>query len=88
MQGVPASRDCHSILQVDVELLPAPENPWGNAFVKKETDLVDEQQAQRMIDASKARTWLVKNPAVRHSINGMHRCALYVEAVLSSSLKC
>ena len=57
--------------QVEAELLPAgKDNPWGNAFVKKETDLVDESTSGRIVDCLKARFWKIKNPAVCHEYSG------------------
>ena len=57
--------------QVEAELLPAgKDNPWGNAFVKKETDLVDESTSGRVVDCLKARFWKIKNPTVCHEYSG------------------
>ena len=54
--------------QVDTELLPAEENPWGGAFTKVETPLT--QETGRMVDVQKARFWKVSNPAKRHVYSG------------------
>ena len=53
-----------------MELLRGSRNVAGNAFVKKETDLATEAQGQRMVDASKARFWKVKNVAKKNSVTG------------------
>ena len=58
-------------LQVEAELLPeGKDNPWGNAFVKKETDLVNESTSGRLVDPMKSRFWKIRNPAVRHEYSG------------------
>ncbi len=51
-------------------LLPKEENPWGGAFVKKETDLTNEADAGRVVDSTKARFWKIKNPAKKHVYSG------------------
>ena len=64
-------------MQVEAELLPpGKDNPWGNAFVKKETDLVDESTSGRVVDCLKARFWKIKNPSVRHEFSGKPRSRL------------
>ena len=55
-----------------MELLRGSRNTYGNAFVKKETDLLTESQGQRMVDASKARFWKVKNVTKKNSVTGAH----------------
>ena len=57
-----------SFHQVDTELLPAEENPWGNAFTKKETPL--ETETGRVVDSTKARFWKISNPAKHHEYSG------------------
>lgn len=57
-----------SVAQVDTELLPAEENPWGNAFTKKETPL--ETSTGREVDCQKARFWKINNPAKKHEYSG------------------
>ena len=58
-------------LQVEAELLPeGKDNPWGNAFVKKETDLVNESTSGRMVDPMKSRFWKIRNPTVCHEYSG------------------
>ena len=54
--------------QVDTELLPAEENPWGSAFTKVETPLT--RETGRVVDVQKARFWKVSNPAKRHVYSG------------------
>ena len=62
------SCDC---LQVEAELLPeGKDNPWGNAFVKRETDLVNESTSGRLVDPMKSRFWKIRNPAVCHEYSG------------------
>lgn len=49
----------------EVDVLPLPEdskNPYGNGFYAKKTTFKTEQEAQRVADASKARTWQIINP--------------------------
>ena len=49
--------------QVEAELLPeGKDNPWGNAFVKKETDLLNESTSGRLVDPMKSRFWKIRNP--------------------------
>jgi primary-amine oxidase len=45
---------------------PGPANPHGQAFSVRETPLVSELAAQRMIDPLAARRWRVSNPARRN----------------------
>jgi primary-amine oxidase len=64
-------------MQVEAELLPlGKDNPWGNAFVKKETELVDESTSGRVVDCLKARFWKIKNPSVHHEFSGKPRSRL------------
>lgn len=58
------------VSEVDVELLRGSRNTYGNAFVRKETDLLRESQAQRDGDASKARIWKIKNVNRRNPVTG------------------
>ena len=58
-------------LQVNVDPMPeGPDNPEGNGFVASETDFVTESQAQRSVDAARARMWKVKNPNSLHPTTG------------------
>jgi primary-amine oxidase len=52
------------VAEVDVVPLPAgPENPYHNAFDTLKTTFATELQAQRVIDPSASRTWLIENRA-------------------------
>jgi primary-amine oxidase len=54
----------NSVAEVDVVPLPAgPENPYHNAFDTLKTTFATELQAQRVIDPSASRTWLIENRA-------------------------
>lgn len=57
-------------MQVDVELLHSPKNEHGNAFIKKETDLLHESEAQRNVDPARARIWKVKNTDRINAVTG------------------
>ena len=78
--------------QVEAELLPEGEdNPWGNAFVKKETDLVDESTSGRVVDCLKSRFWKIKNPAVCHEYSGRsrpHPCHMSTHLTVSPQVIC
>lgn len=53
----------NSIYEVHTEAEPiGPENPYGNAFVAKQTLLATEQEAQQQVDPLNARYWLIANP--------------------------
>ena len=57
---------------MEAQLLPEGKgNPWGSAFVKAETDLLDESTSGRMVDCLKSRFWKIKNPAVCHEHSGL-----------------
>lgn len=45
-----------------------PDNPMGNAFMRRITQLRTEQEAQRDIDINTARTWLVANPRQKNAL--------------------
>jgi len=54
-----------SVFEVDMRPEPlGPGNPYGNAWRAVPTLLRRESEAQRLIDASAARTWKVVNPDV------------------------
>ncbi len=73
---------------MEAELLPAgKDNPWGNAFVKKETDLVDESTSGRIVDCLKARFWKIKNPAVCHEYSGRPKMPMPMP-LLTPCLQC
>jgi primary-amine oxidase len=53
----------NSLYEVNSESIPrSPENPHGNAFVAKSTQLLTEQAAQRLISPLTGRYWKVTNP--------------------------
>ena len=61
-------------------MLRGAKNRYGNAFVKKETDLTSELKAQRLADGAKARYWKVKNTAVKNKMTGAScRCCFHVQ---------
>ncbi|MFM8236358.1 MAG: primary-amine oxidase [Actinomycetota bacterium] len=65
----------NEIYEVDAEALPTgPENPWGNAFRPKVTQLVSELGAQRETNAATSRSWRIVNPEAR---NGLGRPTAY-----------
>ena len=53
-----------------MEPLRGSRNVYGNAFVRKETDLLRESQSQRDGDASKGRIWKIKNVNKRNPVTG------------------
>lgn len=59
----------NEVYEVDVE--PAPpgaDNPWGNAFAPTARRLESEQDAKRLVDPARSRTWKVVNPASRNRL--------------------
>ncbi|KGF73303.1 tyramine oxidase [Neosynechococcus sphagnicola sy1] len=55
----------NSVVEVNTEAVPlGPDNPYGNAFIAKETLLATESQAQRCIDPLAGRYWKIVNPTV------------------------
>lgn len=57
------------VMEVNAEPQPAgPRNPYGNAFVMRETPLVDERNAERNLNLQTSRRWLVVNPAVKNAL--------------------
>jgi Copper amine oxidase, enzyme domain len=55
-----------------VEAVPeGPQNPYGNAFIAVETELLTESAAQRVADPLSSRIWKIKNPASRHPATGV-----------------
>jgi primary-amine oxidase len=57
----------NSVYEIDVEAEPAgPDNPWGNAFAARATQLGSEQAARRVVDPARSRVWKVINPEVRN----------------------
>ena len=53
---------------------PGPDNPLANAIVTTATALATEQQAQRVIDPARSRTWKIVNPDV---LNGLGQPVAY-----------
>ncbi|WP_253841716.1 primary-amine oxidase [Actinokineospora globicatena] len=52
----------NTVDEVDVVGIPTgPDNPYGNAFTTTTTTLASESGAQRVADATKARTWVIRN---------------------------
>jgi primary-amine oxidase len=59
----------NEVHEVDVVPLAAgDDNPWANGFVPAATRLTSEQQARRVADPARSRTWRVVNPAVRNRL--------------------
>ena len=58
------------VVEQEVEAMPRGEidNPFGNGFRVKETVLEDEVEAQRVGNASTARSWVVRNPKVKNRL--------------------
>ena len=50
-----------------VALPPGPENPYGNAWVVRQTPLRRESEAQRVADGRAARYWKIANPGQRNA---------------------
>ncbi|HEY3142928.1 MAG TPA: primary-amine oxidase, partial [Acidimicrobiales bacterium] len=60
----------NAIHEVDVEPLPSgPANPWGNAFVTRETRLETEHQARRNVDPARSRTWRITSTSRRNQLD-------------------
>lgn len=47
-----------------------PSNPYANAFVMHETDLLTTGEAQRDVNFATARCWTIKNPRVLNPVSG------------------
>jgi primary-amine oxidase len=61
--------DANTVTENDVVPAAAgPANPHHNAFVTEVTPLRTEQQAQRLIDPSRSRTWHITNPHVTNAL--------------------
>jgi primary-amine oxidase len=59
----------NTVLEVSSEPLPwGPANPYGSAFVTRETPLATEQEAQRLVDPLSARYWKIVNQRVRGAL--------------------
>jgi primary-amine oxidase len=59
----------NTVYEVDSVAEPAgPENPLANAFTAEATPLETEQEAQRVVDPARSRTWKIVNPEVRNRL--------------------
>ncbi len=59
----------NSVYEVNCEPLPwGPENPRGNGWVARETQLATENEAQRTIDPRSSRYWKIVNPTRRNAV--------------------
>ena len=58
----------NSVYEVDVEPLPADEDPHGSGFRSVARLLRSEKEAQREVDPSRSRHWRVVNPEVRNRL--------------------
>ena len=58
----------NSVSEVDVLPLAPEENPFHNGFDTVKTTFETEQQAQRLADPAKSRTWLVENRSVTNRV--------------------
>jgi primary-amine oxidase len=58
---------------VEMNSAPVPtgtRNPYGGGFEMHETVLATEREAQRNLDLSTARKWIVQNPTVKNALGG------------------
>jgi primary-amine oxidase len=59
----------NTVYEVDsVPELAGPDNPLMNAFTAEARPLETEQQAQRVVDPARSRTWRIVNPEVRNRL--------------------
>jgi primary-amine oxidase len=59
----------NAVYEVEAEAVPSgPDNPYGNAFVARETLLGRESEAQRVTNAATSRHWRVVNPSVANGV--------------------
>jgi primary-amine oxidase len=59
----------NSVYEVEAETVPAgPDNPWGNAFHPRATQLANELAARRDMNAATSRTWRVVNESSRNAL--------------------
>jgi primary-amine oxidase len=59
----------NSVYEVEAEVVPqGPDNPWGNAFRPKYTQLTRELAARRETNAAGSRTWRVVNESSRNGL--------------------
>ena len=62
---------CRSTTQNEAQALPeGPANPFSNAFIMAETDLLTTAVAQRDVCFATARCWRMKNPQRINPISG------------------
>ena len=61
----------NSVSEVDVVALPSgPTNPYDNAFDTRKRTFATELEAQRLVDPSSSRTWLIENRSKRNVVGG------------------
>ena len=59
----------NEVHEVEVEpVRRSDDNPWGNAFAPRTTRLEREQEAQRLADPARSRSWKVVNPESRNRL--------------------
>jgi primary-amine oxidase len=59
----------NQVLEMNSTPVPAgKENPYGGAFVMKETPLKTERQAERRINLETSRRWIVVNPSAKNAL--------------------
>jgi primary-amine oxidase len=59
----------NTVYEVDAVTEPAgPDNPYANTFAVEATPLETEQQAQRMVDPARSRSWKIVNPESRNRL--------------------
>jgi primary-amine oxidase len=59
----------NSVYEVEAEVVPqGPDNPWGNAFRPRYTQLTHELAARRETNAAGSRTWRVVNESSRNGL--------------------
>jgi primary-amine oxidase len=59
----------NTVYEVDAVTEPAgPDNPYANTFAVEATRLETEQQAQRMVDPARSRSWKIVNPESRNRL--------------------
>jgi primary-amine oxidase len=57
----------NTVVECNTRSLPAgPENPYGNAYVLEEKELVSESEAKRNVDFDSMRYWKIVNPEARN----------------------
>jgi primary-amine oxidase len=57
------------VLEMNSAPVPAgPQNPYGNAFTMRETPLPSEREAQRNLNLTSSRKWIVVNPSAANAL--------------------